>query len=147
METFDKRFGPAASRSRGTRLLSLLMLLIPVVSSRGQQLPEPVEIAGTATALEGVPMSLVSSDENATEKKVLTPSEAAKNRLLVTIVNGQFYWASRGNRQLEFHQSGVFTYLCNGPGAYIKFARVGNKIVYMEHFGARENLPTSAFQN
>ena len=29
--------------------------------------------------------------------------------------------------------SGAFTYLYEGPGAYIKFTKLGNKIVYMEH--------------
>jgi hypothetical protein len=133
MESLNKGFREVATRARGPRLLSLLVLSMTVVSTRGQQLPEPIEIPAAATALEGVPTSLGSSDENGTEKRVLNVREATKNRLLVTIVNGTFYWASRGNRQLKIHQSGAFTYLYEGPGAYIKFARVGNKIVYLEH--------------
>ena len=63
----------------------------------------------------------------------LSREEAAKNRLLVTILNGRFYWASRENRPLELGPSGAFTYLFNGPVGYIKFSRFGNKILYMEH--------------
>ena len=133
MESLNEGFRRAATRARDPRLLSLLVLSMTVVSTWGQQLPEPIEIPAAATALEGVSTSLVSSDENGTKKRVLNRGEATKNRLLVTIVNGKFYWASRGNRHLEMHQSGAFTYLYEGPGAYIKFARVGNKIVYLEH--------------
>jgi len=133
MESLNKGFRRAATRARGARLLSMLVLSMTVVLTRAQQLPEPVEIPAAATALEGLPTSLVSSDENGTEKRVLNTGEATKNRVLVTVLNGKFYWASRGNRQLEMHQSGAFTYLYEGPGAYIKFARVGNKIVYLEH--------------
>jgi len=133
MESLNKGFRRAATRARGPRLLSVLVLSMTVVLTRGQQLREPIEIPAAATALEGLPTSLVSSDENGTEKRVLNTGEATKNRLLVTVVNGNFYWASRGNRQLQMHQSGAFTYLCEGPGAYIKFTRIGSKFVYMEH--------------
>jgi hypothetical protein len=115
------------------RAMSLLLVSLIALPVSAQKLPEVVEIPVTATALEGLPTVLVSSGEGGTESKTLSGNEATKNRLLVTIVNGRVYWASRGNRQLERHQSGAFTYLYEGPNAYIKFARVGNKIVYLEH--------------
>ncbi len=84
----------------------------------------------------GIPTVVVTSHESSTEKKTLNPREATKNRLLVAIVNGKFFWTSRNNQPLQLHHgSGSdFTYLYYAPGgAYIKFTTWGNKIIYMEH--------------
>ncbi|MEK7405958.1 MAG: hypothetical protein AAB225_12690 [Acidobacteriota bacterium] len=133
MNFLSKHLRRLASRALWPQLSSLLLLSVSVFPARCQQLPELVQIPPAATALEGLPASVASSDEKGTEKKLLNAREAMKNRLLVTIVNGKFYWASRGNRQLQLHESGAFTYLYQGPGAYIKFTKIGNKFVYMEH--------------
>lgn len=93
---------------------------------------DAVVLPSTATALEGRPTVVVTSGEEGTEKKALSAEEARKGRLLITIVNGEFFWASRENRPLELTTSGAFSYL-SSPGAYIKFTRIGRKIVYMEH--------------
>jgi len=116
-------------------LALLLLAVFPVRGSRSQnaELPSPVEIPAFATALEGIPSTLVTSDSDGTQTVPLSRDEAAKNRVLVTIVNGRFYWANRENRPLELGPSGSFTYLFNGPVGYIKFSRFGNKILYMEH--------------
>ena len=118
--------------ARGVASVALgLMLMASVAHAQG--LPDLVEIPATATALEGRPSVLVSSEEGKTEKRTLGSREAGENRLLVTIVDGKYYWASRGNRPLQIHESGAFTYLSDGPGAYIKLTRIGQRIVYMEH--------------
>jgi hypothetical protein len=40
----------------------------------------------------------------------------AKDRLQVTIADGQFYWTSRGNRSLQLWSTGEFTDLSSEPG-------------------------------
>jgi len=114
-------------------LSACALLLCFAASTHSQDLPDSVVIPRAATALEGIPTVLISSDGDTTEKQSLSGTEATKNRLLITVVNGQFYWASRGNRPLQLLGSGAFTYLYEGPGAYIKFTKLGNKILYMEH--------------
>ena len=114
-------------------LSACALLLCFAASTHSQDLPDSVVIPRAATALDGIPTVLISSDGDTTEKQSLSGAEATKNRLLITVVNGQFYWASRGNRPLQLLGSGAFTYLYEGPGAYIKFTKLGNKIVYMEH--------------
>jgi hypothetical protein len=63
----------------------------------------------------------------------LTAAEASKERLTVTVVNGQFYWTSRGNRPLRLSLSRIFTYLSSEPGQYIRLTRLDDKISYVEH--------------
>ena len=114
-------------------VLAIVALVFSTAQTYSQDLPDTLVIPRTATALEGVPTVLVTSDEDSTETQKLSPSDSTKNRLLMSIVNGKFYWASRGNRELRLEESGAFTYLYEGPGAYIKLTKVGNKIFYMEH--------------
>ena len=89
----------------------------------------------TTAAMEGAPSSRVDASKEGTERRVLTPEEARKNRLLITKVAGKFYWASRENRGLEAQHSGASTYFYvpDSPGSYIKMTRVGNTIHYLEH--------------
>lgn len=116
------------------RVLLLATLMAgPTSNSMAQDIPELVSLPRSATALEGRPAVVVTSGYAGTEKKVLTPQEARKNRLLVTVIDGRFFWASRENRPLELTTSGAFTYLSGDAGSYVKFARFGKKIVYMEH--------------
>ena len=114
-------------------LLFVLALPVPAVQSQDIVLPSPAEIPAFATGLEGIPSTFVTSGSDSTDRLTLSSDKVAKNRLLVTIVNGKFFWASRENRPLELRPSGAFTYLYNGPIGYIKFSRYGNKILYMEH--------------
>ena len=64
---------------------------------------------------------------------MLDPAEAAKDRLLVSIVDGQFYWTTRENRRLRLNSSGDYTYLSSEPGNYIRMTRVNDRVSYVEH--------------
>ena len=82
-------------------------------SGLGQETPQPqrVQIPAGATSLEGIPTVRIDSAEGTTTRRVLNAAEAAKARLTVRVVDGQFYWATRDNRLLRLNSSGDFTYL------------------------------------
>lgn len=110
-------------------------LALAVSSSLGQETTQGqrVEIPEAATKLEGIPTVRIDAAEGSTTRRVLDARQAAKDRLTVSIVDGQFYWTSRGNRPLRVNSSGEFTYLSSEPGRYIRFTRVNDKISYVEH--------------
>jgi hypothetical protein len=95
--------------------------------------PQKIDIPATATTLEGIPTIRIDSTEGNTTRRLLSTAEAAKDRLTVKVVDGQFYWASRGNRPLQLSSTGAFTYLSSDPGTYIRITRVNDKISYVEH--------------
>jgi hypothetical protein len=95
--------------------------------------PRPVEIPSGAVTLEGVPTVRIDASEGSTTRRVLSDAEAARNRLAVSVVDGRFLWASRGNRPLRLSSSGPYTYLSSEPGAYIRFTRLNDRIAYVEH--------------
>lgn len=109
------------------------MGLVP--SGLGQEMPQGqhVEIPAGATSLEGIPTVRIDSAEGATTRRILDAAEAAKARLTVRVVDGQFYWATRGDRPLRLNSSGEFTYLSSEPGQYVRFTRLNDKIAYVEH--------------
>jgi hypothetical protein len=113
----------------------LACVSLTVRHSVGQETPrpQPVEIPASATSLEGIPTVRIDSAEGGTRRRVLDPAEAAKARLTVRVVDGQFYWTSRGNRLLHLNSSGEFTYLSSEPGQYIRLTRVNDRISYVEH--------------
>ena len=104
-------------------------------AAQGQDANQPrkVEIPATATTLEGIPTVRVDAAEGEAARQVLSAADAAKNRLTVTVVDGQFYWTSRGDRPLRLVSSGEFTYLSSEPGRYIRFTRLNDRITYVEH--------------
>jgi hypothetical protein len=95
--------------------------------------PQKVEIPPAATTLEGIPTVRIESAEGSTTRRVLSAAEAARDRLTVKVVDGQFYWTSRGNRPLRLSSTGAFTYLSSEPGRYIRITRLDDKISYAEH--------------
>ena len=95
--------------------------------------PRPVEIPAGATSLEGIPTVRIDSAEGKTTRRVLDAAEADKVRLTIRVVDGQFYWTSRGNRLLHLNSSSEFTYLSSEPGQYIRLTRLNDKISYVEH--------------
>ena len=91
-------------------------------------------ILENATVLEGVPaVRLDATREDATRRQ-LNGAEAAKERLTIDIVDGQYYWSSRESRPLTLTSSGEFTYLSSTePGKYVRFRRINDRIAYVEH--------------
>lgn len=94
---------------------------------------QPVAIPADATALEGIPTVRVDSTREGTTRLVLGDAEAAKNRLAIRVVDGQFYWSSRENRPLRVQSTGEFTYLSAEPGKYVRLTKLNDKISYVEH--------------
>ena len=113
--------------------IACLGLVVPF--GLGQEPPQPqrVEIPAGATSLEGIPTVRIDFAEGTTTRRLLDAAEAAKARLTVRVVNGQFYWTTRGNHLLSLNSSGEFTYLSSEPGQYIRFTRLNDKISYVEH--------------
>ena len=95
--------------------------------------PQPVEVPAGATSLERIPTVRIDSAEENTTRRVLDRAEAAKARLTVRVVDGQFFWTSRDNRPLHLNSSDEFTYLSSEPGQYIRLTRLDDRISYVEH--------------
>ena len=117
--------------------VGIVMVGVALVAGRAlaQDPPQPqsVQIPTTTTALEGIPTVRTDSGEGATTRHVLDKAEAATNLLRVRVVDGRYYWTSRGNRPLRLSSSGPFTYLSSEPGTYIRFTRINDAIAYVEH--------------
>lgn len=87
-----------------------------------------------ATALEGLPQVRIDTTRNDVRRRELDPSEAAKSRLLIKIVDGHFYWGDRTTTPLTVTSAGGFTYLSSGePGRYVRFRYVNDTLTYVEH--------------
>jgi len=108
--------------------------LAPAIGfGQGTTPAQKIEIPANATALEGTPTVRIDVAEARTTRRVLDASEAARERLLISVVDGQFYWTTRENRRLRLNTSGDFTYLSSEPGKYIRLTRVNDKLSYVEH--------------
>jgi hypothetical protein len=94
--------------------------------------PPAVDIPANAT-LEGIPAVRIDSFEGGTMRRVLGPVQAANEHLTIRVVDGQFFWTSRGDRPLHLNRSDGFTYLSSEPGRYVRFTRLGDSISYVEH--------------
>ena len=117
--------------------ISAVMCLIIVVSGARTQAqtgePAPLIPKGTS-ALEGLPsVRLDATTEDAT-RRTLDSAEAAKEKLTISVVNGRYFWTSRGNQPLTLRASGEFTYLSSAePGQYIRFRKINDRLAYVEH--------------
>jgi hypothetical protein len=92
-----------------------------------------VDIPPTAAVLEGTPTVRIDSTQATATRRLLDLAEAAKNRLRISVIDGQYYWTSRENRLLRLNSAGAFTYLSSEPGQYIRFTRINDRIAYVEH--------------
>ena len=108
-------------------------LLAPTIVGQTQTTSASVPIPPNAVALEGLPTVRVDSAQSNATRRVLNVTESVKSRLVVKIVDGQYYWTSRDNRRLRLEAAGPFTYLSSAPGNYIRFTRIGDKVSYVEH--------------
>ena len=125
---------PDAARPQ-SRAVGVTVARVDLSGDLAQATPRPqrVEIPAGATVLEGVPTVRIDSAEGTTTRRVPDVAEAAKARLTVSVVDGQFFGTTRGNRLLRLNSSGEFTYLSSEPGQYIRFTRLNDKISYVEH--------------
>src|SRR3972149_6192552 len=123
--------------------VAMASLVLTASTSLGQALPQRVEIPPATTTLEGVPTVRIDSAEGRTTRRVLSSAEADSQRLMIRVVDGRFYWASRDNRPLQLSSSGEFTYFSSEPGRYIRLTRLNDKISYVEHVDAALLSPTA----
>lgn len=115
-------------------LAAWIALVTAAPASQKPSRSETPVVPKNATALEGVPEVRLDATRDGTTRRELDGAEATKQELKITIVNGQYYWASRGNRPLRLSSSGEFSYLSSAePGQYIRFRRVNDRIAYVEH--------------
>lgn len=119
--------------------IAIVCLAVWAPRSPGQETAQPqkVEIPADATTLEGIPTVRIDSAEGGTTRRILSAAEADRARLTVKVVDGRFYWTSRGHRPLELSSTSEFTYLSSEPGHYIRLTRLNDRISYVEHVDLR----------
>jgi len=130
-------------RTLGTAAAVTACLLV-TAASFGQEAPQPppVEIPAAATTLEGLPSVRIDSSEAGAIRRVLGATEAAQDRLTISVVDGEYFWTSRGNRPLRLSKSGEFTYLSSTPGQYVRLTRFNDRITYVEHVDQKSGSVT-----
>ncbi|MGE0449961.1 MAG: hypothetical protein AB7Q29_10310 [Vicinamibacterales bacterium] len=118
-----------------TVLGGLVLLLACAAGSLAQTPADGAALPREATALEGLPQVQVETTQDSVTRTELQPNEAAKRPLAIQIRNGQFFWASRGDRPLTQTAWGEFTYLSSStePGQYVRIRRVKDRFTYVEH--------------
>ena len=62
-------------------------------------------IPDAASTLEGVPTVRVDTTKEGAKRRQLTGEEAAQSALKIKVVEGKYYWESRGNRPLTVTSS------------------------------------------
>jgi hypothetical protein len=122
--------------SRATTIalaLACAGLVADGVGGQGRPDRQPALIPPGATSLEGIPTVRIDSTEGSTIGRILDAAEAAKAKLKVKVIDGQYFWATRGDRALRLNTTGEFTYLTSDPGNYIRLMRLNDRISYVEH--------------
>jgi hypothetical protein len=95
---------------------------------------ERLRVPANAVALEGTPAVRIEASRERVTRRELDRSEVARGRLRITIEQGRYFWASRGNLPLTLSVAGEFIYLASSePGNYVRFHRVNDRISYVEH--------------
>jgi hypothetical protein len=103
-------------------------------SSHAQTSTEPPAVPPNASSLEGRPAVRLDATKEGASRHTLNRAEASRQTLKISIVDGQYYWASRENRPLTLSSSGEFTYLSSAePGQYVRFTRINGRLAYVEH--------------
>lgn len=93
-----------------------------------------VQLPKDAIGLEGVPTVRIDATEQRVTRRALRSTEGAHDRLRITIQDGRYFWASRGNVPLTMMTSGDYTYLSSAePGKYVRFHRINDRLMYVEH--------------
>ncbi|MBI2118857.1 MAG: hypothetical protein HYT97_04430 [Elusimicrobia bacterium] len=112
----------------------LMVLCNPIMGENIFPKLEALGIDEKTNYIIGIPKSRTDSNESNTVRKTLSKMDVDKNKLIITRIDGKFYWTSRENRQLDHNVSGVYDYFYLPDGAgYIKACKMNNKLVYMEH--------------
>jgi hypothetical protein len=123
-----KRTGVAAA------VLVALALAANAAFSQAASPQGAVNIPVNAIALEGIPQIRIDLTQHGATRHELDPSQAAKERLSIKIVNGRLYRAGTDTHPLVVTSSPEFTYLSStDPGRYVRLRRLDDRITYVEH--------------
>ncbi len=78
-------------------------------------------MAQSGIVLDGVPAVRVDSDGTQTKLTMLKGADRTKSRVLIVQAEGRYWWATRENRELFHHESGVYHYFIDPlGGGYVK---------------------------
>ena len=101
-------------------------------------------VAADEIVISGFPSSEVISSSDVAKRKVLSELNQKKHRLLITKLNGKYYWASRENRELiHTESSDIHVFVDIKGGGYIEIydqsgdsdllRESGLPVLYKEH--------------
>ena len=87
-----------------------------------------------SVVLKGVPVIQNKSTVEGSSNITLTKSQQEESKLIITKNGQKYYWATRQNRELTKHVSGIYTIFLDTRGAgYVKAMQSGDKVFYIEH--------------
>lgn len=91
-------------------------------------------VPASASSLEGQPTIRLDVTIEGATRKALDRKQAASEALTIKIVDGRYYWTSRGDQPLTLISSGGFIYLMSSePGKYVRFKQINDRLTYVEH--------------
>ena len=86
--------------------------------------------------LSGTPLTKVESTSNSTQRTALSPEDAEEYSVTIVKRGARYFWASRENRELHHHVSGVYHHFKDlTGGGYVKVETLssGEVFAYYEH--------------
>ncbi len=95
-------------------------------------------IALADTVIDAVPKSRVVATAEGSQRDVLSPAKQHEGRLIITKIDGKYYWATRGNTLLNYTKSGVFhLFIDPKGGGYIEVSDTHTQPESLRPKGAR----------
>ena len=90
------------------------------------------------TVIDAIPKSRVVATPDGAQRDVLSSSKQHESRLIITKVNGNYYWATRENTPLVYTRSGVFHLFIDPKGGnYIEVSDTHTQPESLRAKGAR----------
>ena len=90
------------------------------------------------TVIDAIPKSRVVATSEGAQRDVLSGAKQQEFRLIITKVNGKYYWATRENTPLIYTKSGVFHLFIDPKGAsYIEVNDTHTQAESLRPKGAR----------
>jgi hypothetical protein len=102
------------------------------------------------TVFDAVPTSRVLANAETSQRDLLSPAKQHEYRLIITKVDGKYYWATRGNTLLNYTKSGIFRLFIDPQGGgYIEVSDSQTQSESLRAGGARfkykEHLRSGTF--
>jgi hypothetical protein len=125
---------PTATLARMVTAAAAAVVVATTVAASQAPASADLKLPQNATALEGLPHVRLDATQDRARRRILSPAEAARNKLVIKVDNGQFYWAGAGQQPLAVTSAEGFTYLSSSqPGRYVRFRHVNDTLTYVEH--------------